>query len=612
MKRTPPGRLWLMLLAVVLMILAAQIQPVQAYDVKKVQIEGHQTFSGRKIKKLMRTKGSSWYKKRPLIRRDLDLDLANIEALYHKNGFLDCAVSVEEKPSEDKGSVIVHIRIWEGPRTLVKEVSFIGNESMSSEQLWGNMTTRVNRPLDFAQLRADARAVGARYGDAGHPYARVTADVERDGTEAQVMFRIQEGPPVHVGLIRYSGLRKVKTFVVRRELTFESGDLYHRGAILDSQQRIYSTGLFSFVNIQMEKGTSDSLSPDLRVMVQEKRMRWVGLKSDVGQDEQYDMTSDLTAEWGHKNLFATGRRLSLRAIASFRVFTEWENLKNRFEITYTEPWFLWWRMPALVSLYYEPGLKSKGRSYRVQRFGGEFSLSRELGWFSRGWLRFKYERVDIFGLEPEVAQILLEAAGERIRRNISLSWERDTRDHVFEPTRGSLTQIFTEFVGGPFGGDDHYVKTVVSWNRYQALFRGAVLASRVKMGWAEEHGDGLEVPLDARFYAGGATTVRGLAERSLGPLDPAGNPLGGKGLLLFNTELRRTLWRRLGASLFFDVGNVWSQPRHATIEQLWASTGLELWFSTPVGPVRVAHGIPLRERLKPAKGRWHVSILFAF
>jgi outer membrane protein insertion porin family len=332
----------------------------------------------------------------------------------------------------------------------------------------------------------------------------------------------------------------------------------------------------------------------------------------VGQDGEYDLTTDLGAEWGNMNLFSSGRKLSFKATATFRVLTEWENLKNRLELTYTEPWFLGMRMPAWVNLYFQPGLRSKGRSYRVQRFGGEFNLSRELGRSSRVWATVRYEKVDLFGVDPKVAEQLRQLSGERIRRYVSLSWERDTRDHIFEPTKGSLSRTSAQFVGGPLGGDDHYVKAQASWNRYQRFFSPAVLATRIKVGLAEKHGRGEEVPPDDRFFAGGANTVRGLAERSLGPEDSAGNPLGGKALFLLNLELRKTIWSRLGASLFFDLGGIWDDPAKAGFEQMWATTGLEAWLSTPVGPVRVAHGIALREDLRPAKGRWHVAILFAF
>jgi outer membrane translocation and assembly module TamA len=134
----------------------------------------------------------------------------------------------------------------------------------------------------------------------------------------------------------------------------------------------------------------------------------------------------------------------------------------------------------------------------------------------------------------------------------------------------------------------------------------------VKLGWTREYGAGKEVPPDERFYAGGANTVRGVEERSLGHRDATGNPLGGEALLLFNMELRRPVWRRLGGSLFYDVGQVWEEPRAARFDQLTSAVGLELWYDTPVGPLRVSHGVPVSADATFKKGRWHFAILFAY
>jgi len=599
-----------LLLMAGLLILAAPGARCAAVD--EVIFEGNRFFSDGHLQDLMKTRGSGWFRSRPFVKRNLEIDLANIEALYHKHGFLDCLLEWEQRPSEEDDRIIVAVIVQEGPRTFIGRLSFSGNRRLSDAFLAGKLETAVGQPVDVSALRIDASAISDLYGNAGYPYARAAADVQRDSAAARVTFQISEGPPVHVNHIGVRGQRRVKTSVILRELTIGPGDLYDRQAILDSRGRIYSTGLFGYVDLRLMAEGADSTRPDLSVFVQEKPLRWIGLSTEVGQDAEYDLTTDLSAEWGNMNLFSTGRKLSFKATATFRMLTEWENLKNRLELTYTEPWFLGVRMPAWVNLYFQPGSRSKGRSYRVQRFGGEFNLSRELGRSSRIWSTARYEKVDIFGIDPEVAEQLRKLSGERIRRYVSLSWERDTRDHIFEPARGSLTRWTAQFAGGPLGGDDHYVKAQASWNRYQRVFPGAVLAARIKLGLAQKHGSGEEVPPDDRFFAGGANTVRGLAERSLGPEDPAGNPLGGKALLLFNVELRKKIWSRLGSSLFFDLGGIWDDPAKAGFEQVWATTGLEAWFSTPVGPVRVAHGIPLREDLRPAKGRWHLAILYAF
>ncbi|NIM99480.1 MAG: hypothetical protein GTO24_15840, partial [candidate division Zixibacteria bacterium] len=57
---------------------------------------------------------------------------------------------------------------------------------------------------------------------------------------------MKEDKRVFFGKVTYHGLRLTKQHVAQRELTTKEGDLYSREKIMDSQQRIYSTGLFSY------------------------------------------------------------------------------------------------------------------------------------------------------------------------------------------------------------------------------------------------------------------------------------------------------------------------------------------------------------------------------
>jgi outer membrane protein assembly factor BamA len=88
------------------------------------------------------------------------------------------------------------------------------------------------------------------------------------------------------------------------------------------------------------------------------------------------------------------------------------------------------------------------------------------------------------------------------------------------------------------------------------------------------------VPLDRRFFSGGANSVRGWRLRELGPggavppvdttADVQGTPaniLGGDLKLETSVELRTTLFPRLlaarwGGAVFLDAGNMWFGPRN--------------------------------------------------
>ena len=74
-------------------------------------------------------------------------------------------------------------------------------------------------------------------------------------------------------------------------------------------------------------------------------------------------------------------------------------------------------------------------------------------------------------------------------------------------------------------------------NTFVSLRKDWVWAASYRMGIAGAYGNFL-LPFD-RFTAGGATTVRGFEQDSLGPVDPInGTAIGGEGLVVYNQELR--------------------------------------------------------------------------
>ena len=84
-----------------------------------------------------------------------------------------------------------------------------------------------------------------------------------------------------------------------------------------------------------------------------------------------------------------------------------------------------------------------------------------------------------------------------------------------------------------------------------------------------------QLPIDERFFNGGATTVRSFSELTLGPKDRAGYPLGGQGFTVFNIGTAFPIWGDLYGALFTDAGNViesaadFGLERHALRGWLW-------------------------------------------
>jgi outer membrane protein assembly factor BamA len=153
---------------------------------------------------------------------------------------------------------------------------------------------------------------------------------------------------------------------------------------------------------------------------------------------------------------------------------------------------------------------------------------------------------------------------------------------------------------------------------YRSLRRGWVFAGSLRLGnffrtasLDPERGRDDFLPPEERFYAGGATTVRGYDRNALGPgvyvtdslvigtdgkPTPARGsatffPVGGTSLSMVNAEIRFPspfLRRQLRLAAFVDggvvgTGNVWNLDP----QDMRFTPGVGLRIATPVGPARV-------------------------
>ena len=139
-----------------------------------------------------------------------------------------------------------------------------------------------------------------------------------------------------------------------------------------------------------------------------------------------------------------------------------------------------------------------------------------------------------------------------------------------------------------------------------------VFASAARYGGAAPL-DEQDLVLSERYYAGGARTVRGVDEDTLGPRFAFGEPAGGESLLVLNQEVRFPIHRWLRGVAFVDAGNVFAEASGAALGDLATSYGAGLRLATPFALFRVDYG----RRFSPSPGesrggRWTFGIGHAF
>jgi translocation and assembly module TamA len=114
--------------------------------------------------------------------------------------------------------------------------------------------------------------------------------------------------------------------------------------------------------------------------------------------------------------------------------------------------------------------------------------------------------------------------------------------------------------------------------------------------------DFADLPASVRFFAGGDNSVRGYEFDALGPVDAAGQVIGGSALATGSFEFEQPLTARWSMALFVDSGNAF-EGSHIDAR---TGAGLGARWQSPLGPIRLDLAHPLDD--DTTRWRLHVSL----
>ncbi len=613
---------------ILLVFLLATPTTVRAQrKVSEVTFEGNVSFDSAELKKLTRVGPRSWLSRKPTFNiLVMNRDVTYIRGFYQDRGFLGCRVeAATEAVGED--DLVVRFTLDEGDRTSLSRLEFHGNTHFSDRELQNRIRNirgvrlREGAPLNASVIQAGGQLILNRYRNNGFYFARVQPGTGvRDNLSgtAPVIYRIAEGPEVRVTGVRVEGNRSTKREVIVRELTLKAGDLLQEEDRIESQRRLFATGVFRSASVTVGEVTADSTGATLLVTVNEMPARYVGTGTGLAgdQQEQFDLRFHTSAVWGHRNLWGTARALELNAGADFRIdfrrFRDSELIQRELSLRYLEPWIFRSRIPLTTLLYVRPRSYPE---YDTEEYGAEIGVAKEFALRTKAWLNLAFRQVRIDSAAVPQALVPQERSS---LSGINATFERDTRDNFLSPLRGSMTRFRLNSYLRFQAQNPAYTSVLFEWSRYQLTGSRTVVAVRARLGLAWPQGRTTEVPIFDRFFLGGASSVRGHQERSLGPESADGNPIGGEAVALFNLEIRRPKQiGPFGLILFADAGNVWRDISAMQRRfKLAYGTGVGIFLDTPIGPFRIGHGwkvkVSSRGDVTFERGVFHFSVMYAF
>jgi len=606
------------------LVVTFRITRGQQYRVAKVSIDGNASVPLADLQPVLRLGEGE-----PFSQAVADAEAAAMEDVYRRSGFRAAKADVSVVPQPAQGGqvpVVVAIDIREGVRTVVRSVTVTGNTSIMASVLLDGLRLQAGRPFVVASLAADRDALLVKYLNAGYENATVEArppELDRDGTQADIVYAVREGPQVLVDHVLIVGPDRTDASVVEKQMQLHAGDPLSRDAVLDSQQRLRSLGLYRSVTISELRQGEDNRR-DLLVSVEEGpgtsiaygggfelARRVVAPDTGTAAEERFDAAPRGSFEIGWPNLFGTNRSASVFSSLTLHPQGTRQQGVTEYRVvnTFREPKVFNTQVDGLITLAVEQQFRS---SFNFRRRSATAEATRRL----RGAVSligtYQIQRTEVYNVNAD--QNLIDRVFPNVRlSSFSLSVLRDTRNDQLDPTMGGYFSAYSQLAAKALGGEVGFFKSFFRASVFRLLpgSRGIVLAGNGFLGVAtgfpqqdaaggtivDSNGEATrDLPQSERFYAGGDTTMRGFALDQLGvrhtppqpsdTIDANGFPLGGNAELLFNVELRVPVWRAIAGHGFVDTGNVFRRAVDLDLGEFRSAAGFGVLVNSPVGPVR--------------------------
>jgi outer membrane protein insertion porin family len=571
-------------------------------SIDRVVIEGTHGLAPKDIKAIMATQEREYYVLRGTVQRQrLDEDVERIVALYNDHGYMQARVeSTDIQIDRANASAVIVVKVVEGPQFRVGGVDVTGTRVLPVEEVRRRILLKPGDLFSRSSLRESTRAIQDLYSAIGRASAEVNPEIAQDlpNLRINVTFDIAEGPEVFVERINITGNTRSEEKILRREIPMAEGDLFTSQKLARARQRLVNLNYFDKVNATTAPGASrDRII--VNIDVTEKPTGLFSIGGGYSSQDSFIGTLDLS----QRNFLGRGWEVFLRLRGGANT--------QEGQIGFTEPWLFVRPISAGFDLFNNRRIFD---DYTVNSLGGDIRLGRPLEEYSRINVIYRASQDTVSDVDDDASLDLRNAEGTFYTSMIGVAVTRDTRDNVFETSRGSYASLGLDFAGIGFG--EQWFRLVGSTSYFHPLpWLNHVLSARISGGYSFGWGDG-PVPLFERFYLGGANSIRSFRAQEVSPVDSRGTRIGGNIQLLGNVEYTVPLFFGIRAAAFYDVGNVWGPDTGAgqkfDITDLKQAIGLGLRGTSPFGPIRVDYGVNPNPKNGERFGNFNFSVGSAF
>ncbi|SNR62531.1 BamA/OMP85 family outer membrane protein [Desulfurobacterium atlanticum] len=400
---------------------------------------------------------------------------------------------------------------------------------------------------------------------------------------------INKGKRYKIGFVIFSGLKRTKVDVLNSITVLNPGKFYSRNSVIEQYSLLSRTQLFTMIDLREIKVSEDGV---VNVVYNLEEAPLLRVKGFVG----YSSDAGISLKTSGSSSSPFGRGFYFFLSGEYR---QDEGSNILFKVG--KSGILGKRNRGYLTLIRK---REIFESFDVVRYITRVEVSR------RQWGKITQN----YGLELAREIMTSEGMGKETfyKKTFYITSDFDWRNSFTNPVKGHRIYNKLAYTGGLLGGDASYFLFELKGLKLKPFFKNKLIAAlRIGTGYIKplkENG----VPIQDKFYLGGAESIRGYRYGTISPVDSDGNYIGGDFYSLFSFELRYNFLSSVQLATFYDAGQVFPEIGDFTFNNWYSSVGIGFRYLTPVGPLRVDYGYKLKKIPGQGPGRFHISFGFPF
>ncbi|GAF05160.1 BamA/OMP85 family outer membrane protein [Saccharicrinis fermentans] len=345
--------------------------------VRSLEFLGNTVFSDSKLNRTMKktnAKGKikNFFRTKKFINETYQEDLVAVIDKYNEFGYRDMIIDYDSIAKNDDNTVDIKIKVEEGAKYYLGDISWIGNSIYPGEYLSAMLRLKkgdvFNQKLLDERLFQDDDAVHNLYMNNGYLFSNIQpVEVNVYGDTIDLEMRVYEGKQATINNIVINGNTKTHEHVVRREVRTKPGQLFSKSELIRTIRELSQLGHFNPENIQPDvQPNPEDGTVDLVYNLEEKANDQIELSGGWGAGMFVGSLGLKFSNFSVRNIFnkeswrplptGDGQTLSLRAQTNGKYY-------QSYSFSFTEPWLGGKRPNSLTVSAYRSIQSSVSDSY---------------------------------------------------------------------------------------------------------------------------------------------------------------------------------------------------------------------------------------------------------